>query len=188
VRIPVSQMVVLIVLAALPIAARADVYRCTGSDGKTLYSDSPCPHDAVRKANITAAVGVCGTAECETRRQQAVEDARERLRLDKQELAVLTEKRRIAELETERERASLEALRLRQSMQSGFAAGADDTVYAGAYAPYYAGYPIYWWGRPCGGSRCLKPQLRAQHAKAPLVPRERGHAALRQATGMKNAR
>jgi hypothetical protein len=172
--IPVSQIAVLIVLAALPFAAQADVYRCTGSDGKTLYSDSPCPHDAVRKANITAAVGVCGTAECETRRQQAVEDARERLRSDKQELAVLTEKRRIAELETERERATLEALRLRQSMESGMAAS-DEVVYAGAYAPYYAGYPIYSWGRPCG-SRCLRPQLRAQHAKAPLLPHERGHA------------
>ncbi len=173
-RIPVSQMAVLIVVAALPVAAQADIYRCTGSDGKTLYSDSPCPHDAVRKSNITAAVGVCGTAECETRRQQAVEDARERLRSDKQELAVLTEKRRIAELETERERASLEALRLRQSMESG-RTGADDTVYAGAYVPYYAGYPIYSWGRPCG-SRCLKPQLRTHHAKAPLVPHQRGHA------------
>jgi hypothetical protein len=88
---------------------------------------------------------------------------------------VLTEKRRIAELETERERASLEALRLRLSMESGPAAPADGVVYAGAYVPYYAGYPIYSWGRPCG-SRCLKPQLRAQHAKTSPLPHERGHA------------
>jgi hypothetical protein len=165
-RIPFLQLAVLTVLAALPLAAQADVYRCTGSDGKVLYSDSPCPHDAVQKSNITAAVGVCGTAECETRRQQAVEDANERLRADKAELAVFTEKRRIAELELERERVSLEALRLSQS-----AAAKDEA----AYAPYYPVYPIYPWVRPCG-SRCLKPQLRPNHVKAPLVPRVRGHA------------
>jgi hypothetical protein len=158
-------MAVAAVLAALPIAAQADIYRCTGSDGKTLYSDSPCPHDAVQKSNISAAVGVCSTAECETRRQLAMEDARERLRADKAELAVFAEKRRIAELELERERISLEALRLSQSV-----AAKDEA----AYAPYYYPvYPLYPWVRPCG-SRCFKAQLRPNHVKAPLVPRVRG--------------
>jgi hypothetical protein len=91
-------MAMLAALATVPMAVHADVYRCIGPDGKTLYSDSPCPREAVQKSNISAAVGLCSTAECEAKRQQAVQDARERLRAEKQELAEFSARRHLADL------------------------------------------------------------------------------------------
>ena len=144
-------------LAVLSTAASADVFRCIGPDGKTLYSDSPCPHDAVQKSNITDAVGACNTAECESKRQQTVNDARDRLRAEKTELAEMTQKR------MERERASFEEQRWRQAVESQMAASANQAALAAEnpmYYPVYPGYPIVPAGRPCRGNRCLTPDHR----------------------------
>lgn len=138
------------ILLTLPFGcAWADIYRCHGMDGKTLYSDSPCPHEAVQKSNITSMVGACTTQECEGKRQQEAIDARERLRADKEELAERTSKRKQEDLEYERERARLEELRWRQSVEARLAATADDAANAVAYSPYYPAYPVLRPVRPC---------------------------------------
>src|ERR1700674_1731396 len=174
-RVPFLRIATLTALATVPLAVHADVYRCIQPDGKTLYSDSPCPREAVQKSNISAAIGLCSTAECESRRQQTVEDARQRLRAEKEELAELTAKRRLAELEAER--ARLDELRYRQSVETRLAAAADDAANAAAYSPYYPVFPISGGVRPCG-SRCLKPQHRPRQPTLPLAVRERGHPML----------
>jgi len=140
--------------AALCTAAQADVFRCVGPDGKTLYSDSPCPQDAVKKSNITGAVGACNTAECESKRQQAVNEARERLRAEKSELADMTQKR------MERERAAFEEQRWRQAIDSQIAASADQAAMAAGNPIYYPAYPVAAAGWPCRGPRCVAPGQR----------------------------
>lgn len=172
-RIPFLRMALLTAVATLPLAAHADVYRCIQPDGKTLYSDSPCPRDAVQKSNISAAIGLCSTAECEAKRQQTVEEARARLRAEKEELAEFTARRHLAEVETER--ARLDELRLRQSMENSLAAAANDAANAAAYTPYYPVFPISDGVRRCG-SHCLKPHHRPHQPSAPRAMRERGSA------------
>lgn len=176
-QIPYFQMTVVAVLAALPIGASADVYRCVGTDGKTLYSDSPCPRGATQKFNITTAVGACSTAECEAKRQQEANDARERLRAQKEELAEFADKRRRSEIEALRERAELEELRWRLSVDARLAAAADEAANAAAYPLYYPVYPYAPGIRPCG-QRCLNHRPRPPHANQPL-PRHEQAARLR---------
>ena len=165
-----ARLTILAILMALPIAAQADVYRCVGPDGTTLYSDSPCPREAVQKSNITTSVGACNTAECEAKRQQEADDARLRLRAEKDELADLTEKRRLEDAQTQRERARLDELRWRESVEARLAAAAQEAADAAAYPPYYPALsPVL---RPCGW-RCGKPHHRP-HADARPVERQRG--------------
>jgi len=162
-------------LVALSTAAQADVFRCVGPDGKTLYSDAPCPHGTVRKSNITDAVGACNSAECESKRQQTLNDARERLRAEKTELAEMTQKR------LERERAAFEEQRWRQAVESQMAASANQAAQAAGNPIYYPAYPLYPAypigpaGRPCRGDRCFPPDQRAHpgspgHPANPSIP------------------
>jgi uncharacterized protein DUF4124 len=159
-------------LAALCTAARADVFRCVGPDGKTLYSDSPCPQEAVKKSNITDAVGACNTAECESKRQQAVNEARERLRAEKSELADMTQKR------MERERAAFEEQRWRQAIESQIAASADQAAMAAGNPIYYPAYPIGAAAWPCRGTRCVPPGQRPDRGNPanPAHPSRPPHA------------
>ena len=176
-QMPYFGMAVIALWALLSVCASADVYRCVGADGKTLYSDSPCPHGATQKSNITTAVGVCATPECEAKRQQEAYDAREQLRVQKEELAGLTDRRRRYELELERERAALEEARWRSSIDARLAAAEE----AASYSPYY--YPVYPYApgiRPCG-QRCsnLRPrphpvsQPRLRQAPSPRLRPDR---------------
>jgi hypothetical protein len=155
-------------LAALSTTAHADVFRCVGADGKTLYSDSPCPQSAVQKSNITDAVGACNTAQCESKHQQTVNDALERLRAEKTELADMTQKR------LERERVSLEEQRL--AIESQMAASADQAAMAAGNSVYYPAYPTAA-GWPCRGSRCSASDRRRHpdHGKPPHVSHHQQH-------------
>jgi hypothetical protein len=101
----------------------------------------------VRKSNITGAVGACNTAECESKRQQSVNDARERMSAEKTELAEMTQKR------MERERQSFEEQRWRQAVESQMAASADQAAQATENPIYYPTYPIAASGWPCRGIR-----------------------------------
>jgi TolA-binding protein len=169
---PIScvRTIIFAILASLSFAAQADVYRCVGSDGRTLYSDSPCPRDAVEKSNITTSVGACNTAECEAKRQQEAGDARERLRAAKNELADLSAKRQLEENEVRRERARLDELRWRESIEARLAAAAQEAADAAAYLPYY---PALLPGvKPCGW-RCGNAHHRS-HAAGPPAERQRG--------------
>ena len=148
--------ILLVVLASIPAGvARADIFRCLAVDGKTLYSDAPCPRGAVRSSNITTAVGACSTSECTAQREQAAGNARERLRSEQELLADLTDRRLRAELDAATERARRDELVRRQSVEARLAISADETGYAAGYPllyyPIYPGYPAV---RPCGW-RCV---------------------------------
>lgn len=148
--------VLLLVLTAIPWGpAWGDIFRCLAPDGKTLYSDAPCPRGAVRSSNITTAVGACSTLECTAQREQAAESARERLRSEQQLLANLTDKRLRAEIDAATERARLNELVWRQSVETRVATAADETAYGAGYPLYYPLYPAYPAVKPCGW-RCAR--------------------------------
>lgn len=132
-------------------AARADIYRCTTADGKTLYADAPCPSGAVHGANITTAVGACTDDACAMKREQAASEAWARLRAEQDQLAQVTDKRRRDEIENER--ARLDAQLWRQSLDARLAATTSEPSYGVGYAPYYPIFPVYPALRSCG-SRC----------------------------------
>src|SRR4051794_7675576 len=73
--------------------AYADVYRCVDSNGRTSYSDAPCAGDATSTSNITESIGACTTAQCEEQRRQQADEARQRLRAEKEEVNELASKR-----------------------------------------------------------------------------------------------
>jgi hypothetical protein len=133
--------------------ARADIYRCTTADGRTLYADAPCPRGAVHGANITSAVGACTDEACALQREEAASQARARLRVEQDQLAQFADRRRRDEIAAENERARLEALKWRQSTDARLAVSADPG-YAATYAPYYPIWPVYPMVRACGW-RCV---------------------------------
>jgi len=147
--------ILVLVLTATPRgAAWADIFRCLAPDGKTLYSDAPCPRGALRSSNITTAVGACGTPECTIQREQAASYARERLRSEQELLTNLTNKRLRDDLDAATERARLDELVWRQSVQTRLATAADEAAYRAGYPVYYPIYPVYPAVKPCG-SRCV---------------------------------
>jgi len=144
-------------LVALSSIAQADIYRCVDADGTTLYSDTPCARDAKAKANITEEVGACTTPQCEEQRRQQAEEARQRVRAEKDELNEAVAKRRQAGVDYERERILIEEQRSRKALEDRLADLADQAA-QGTSTPYYdyPGYPVYpIVGRPCG--RHCKP-------------------------------
>jgi hypothetical protein len=130
---------------ALPAAASADVYRCVGADGRTTYSDSPCPRSA-SATNVTGQLQACTTPECEAQREKARAAAQARLAEDKAAAQQMQEQRLKAEAADIERRIRLEALR----QQSAFDSAQQEAV-SGVYAPAYP-YPAYsldpGYGRP----------------------------------------
>ena len=150
---------VLLAAAALPWGtARADIYRCTGPEGQTLYADAPCPRGAAHSSNITAAVGACTTAECIALREQTAALARERLRAEREQVEEFAERRRRDAIE----RARLDELYWRQSAESAMAAAASEAAYGPTYPLYYPIYAAYPIARACGW-RCFAPRPRPFH-------------------------
>src|SRR5215468_9051085 len=144
-----TTLAVLVAFSAAPWGgARADIYRCTTADGKTLYADAPCPRGALHGVNITSNVGACTDDACALKREQAASEARARLRVEQDELTQLADRRRRDEVENER--ARLEAQLQRQSLDARLAATTSEPGYGVGYAPYYPIYPVYPAPRPCG--------------------------------------
>jgi hypothetical protein len=153
-------------------AAYGDVYRCVDSNGRTSYSDAPCARDAKSTSNITESVGACTTAQCEEQRRQQADEARQRLRAEKEELDDLASKRRQADADYERERARLEDQRYRRAVEDRLAALADQAA-AGANNPYYdlPGYPVYPIAvKPCGRHCNVHPHPHPNVTKKPKEP------------------
>ncbi len=164
------RLAILLVLTAAPWGmARADIFRCLAPDGKTLYSDAPCPRGVVRSSNITTAIGACANLECTAQREQAAGYARARLRSEQEQLASLSEKRRRDELDAARERARLDDLIWRQSVEARLASAADEPAYAAGYAPYYPFYSGYPTVKPCG-RHCADLHPRRQRAMSAKHP------------------
>lgn len=146
-------LAMLLALVAAPWGtARADIYRCTTADGKTLYADAPCPRGAVHGANITSAVGACTDDACTLKREQAAAQAWARLRAEQDHLAQLSDRRRRDDIENER--ARLDAQLSRQSVDARLAAATSEPSYGVGYAPYFPVYSVYPAIRPCGW-RCV---------------------------------
>ena len=166
-----TRISILVGLVALASAARADIYRCVDADGSTLYSDTPCARNAKSKANITESVGACATAQCEEQQRQQANEARQRLRAEKEELNDAVSRRRQADAAYERERT--EQL-YRKALEDRLAAMADQAVQGANNLYYdYPGYPIYpIANRPCVRCRPTPlpvPGIDKKRAREPSV-------------------
>ncbi|HZP94430.1 MAG TPA: DUF4124 domain-containing protein [Burkholderiales bacterium] len=121
-------------LAAGP--ASAEVYRCVGPGGRTLYSDAPCPHGSVSAREISQQVGACVTDTCAAKREAQTDAALRKLQQDKTELA------RMQELRVRQEEAWLKATAAQREAEAA----------AARYAPqedsYGAFYPLWWFPQP----------------------------------------
>ena len=82
-------------------AADADIFRCSDADGKTLYTNFPCP-GGTRTINTLPAPQACTTAECDQRRERELTEARDRARAEKEELSALIREHRRREIDEQR--------------------------------------------------------------------------------------
>ncbi len=123
--------------------ANADVNRCKDKNGNTLYTDSACPA-GMRAISVTSFPQSCSTEDCERRRERDLEEAYERVRAEKAQLAAYTEARRTREIEDRR----LEEARYEAGLRSAQAVRAtpDEVV--------YPAYPIFGIASKCG-MRCF---------------------------------
>jgi len=126
----------LLAALALPCAAPADIYRCAGADGRTTYSDSPCPRTEA-STNITERVQACTTPECEAQLERARAAAQARLAEEKAAVQQMQEQRRQAEAAELEQRIRLEQLRRQAALDV-----AQQEAASGAYVPAYP-YPVY---------------------------------------------
>ena len=140
----------------------AEIFRCTTAEGKTLYSDSPCPRDA-RAVIISTRLGVCVSDACRADQEERAAAALARLRAEQQALATLTEQRRQAEVHALEERIRLEELRRLAAMNQNFAADAQFSDQYAAYYPVYPWYPLI--ALPC--VNCIHPRPLLVHRSHP---------------------
>ena len=78
--------------------ANADIIRCSGANGNTLYTDSSCPA-GMHAVGVTSLPQTCATDDCERRREREGAEARERVRAEKEQLAAVTAERHKREIE-----------------------------------------------------------------------------------------
>ena len=138
--------VIFLLAAAGPLShatANAEVMRCSDASGHTLYTDSTCPA-GMRATSVPTLPQSCTTQDCDRRREREFNEAHERLRAEKQELAAYTLERHKREIEDRRlDEARYEAeLRNAQTSQLSL----DET--------FYSAYPIAGYPLRCG-ARCL---------------------------------
>lgn len=147
--------------------ANAEVMRCSDASGNTLYTDSTCPA-GMHATRVTTLPQSCTTQDCDRRREREINEAHERLRAEKQELAVYTTQRHKREIEDSRlDEARYEAeLRSAQAMQSP----PDETV--------YPAYPITGVPLRCG-THCLSLPHRRHPSVRSAGNVEEGHHRLK---------
>jgi hypothetical protein len=137
-------------------SVHAEIYRCIGQGGKTLFTDSPCPK-SMRTADVIAYPPACATADCaERERQQRAEAERQRAAADQ-----LAELRRVRELQDE-------IARLR-SMQAAAQSQAvpQDTI----QEPLYPYYPAVIVPGGCNGRGCSQHRHHDHDGAHPRGPR-----------------
>ena len=127
----------------LTASAHADIFRCSNAEGKTLYTSFPCP-DGMRTINAMPAPQSCGTDDCNQRRERELADARERARMEREQLAALTAERHRRGIEDQRLAEMRYEAELRNEAASQAAEEAPYPVYA------VGGYALR-----CSGPRCL---------------------------------
>ena len=121
----------LLVFSSLLIAGtvHADIFRCNDADGKTLYTNFPCP-GGTRTINTLPAQQACTTAECDQRRERELTEARDRARAEKEELAALAREHRRRDIDEQR------------WDEARYAAASGDAQ-TGQGVADEAGYPVY---------------------------------------------
>lgn len=118
----------------LSASAHADIFRCSNAEGKTLYTSFPCPA-GTRTISAMPTSQACGTDECNQRRERELADARERARMEREELSALTSERHRREIEDQRLDEMRYEAELRNQVASQAAEEAPYPVYAvGGYA------------------------------------------------------
>jgi hypothetical protein len=158
--------------AALP--ASADVFRCVTPEGKTLYSDAPCPRGS-HSSNITSSVGECTTDECLAERERVSAAARERLKAEKEALAAMTAERRKAEADALAERVKLAELHRLTAIDERLAAEMQAAAQSDLTYPVYPypWYPVLPCKGPCGvqlpGHRFPSMHPKRDHRREPSV-------------------
>ena len=161
--------IVLLIFALAACSAQAEVFRCLTPEGKTLYSDSPCPHGSAA-AEISSHVGACTDEQCQAERDRRAAAAQERLQREKEALATMTAERRKADADALAERVKLEELRRLTAIDERLAAEAEAAAaQSSAYYPVYPWYPVAPCVGPCGRPP-IKPRPPADHR--PVRPRE----------------
>jgi hypothetical protein len=123
-----------LLLGAGPSAA--EVFRCVGPNGRTLYGDLPCPKGTAVTREISRQVGACVTEACEAKVRAQTEEAYRRLQEDKAELA------RMQDLRIRQEEAWAEVLAAQQAAAA--------TTYQPPREEYviWGGYPAWVPHRP----------------------------------------
>lgn len=111
--------------------AAAEIYRCEGPGGRTLYGDSPCPKGTAVSREISQQVGACVTEACDAKVRVQTEAAHRRLQEEKAELA------RMQDLRIRQEEAWARIVAVRQAAE----------VAAAAYEPPREEY-VVWGGYP----------------------------------------
>ena len=150
-----KQTIVGLLLAAAGLlvhhTAHADIFRCVDAAGNALFTDLLCP-SGTRTTDVTTAVQVCGSADCERRLERDYQEAQERRRREQEQLAILKEERR----RREEEDARLEALQSREAVAPEPVAPVESVD---------PGYPIIvgvpWWN--CVGVRCFPRPHHSPH-------------------------
>jgi len=160
-------MRVLVLLIAIAAGwAQAEVFRCVTPEGRTLYSDSPCPQGSAA-TDISQRITECADAQCEAERERRAAAAAERLQRDKEALAGMTAERRRAEADALAERIKLAELHRLTAIDARLAAETEAAAEPNLYFPVYPWYPA----TPCVGP-CARPPI---HKPRPPVhqPAER---------------
>ncbi|MBI3528396.1 MAG: DUF4124 domain-containing protein [Betaproteobacteria bacterium] len=97
-----ARLIALFLLAAAGLlsnaTANADILRCNDANGNALYTDSACPA-GMRAVGVTSFPLSCATEDCERRRERDLNEAYERVRAEKAQLAAYTAERHKRELE-----------------------------------------------------------------------------------------
>lgn len=125
--------------------AYADIFRCSDADGKTLYTNFPCP-GGTRTINTLPSPSACASVECDQRRERELSEARDRAHAEKDELAALGRERHRRELDEQRRDE------VRYEAGSGDAQAAQGI----ADAPVYPVYAIGGYPAQCR-THCLNP-------------------------------
>ena len=145
-----EQLIAISLLAAVGLlshtAANAGVMRCSDARGNTLYTDSACPA-GMRAVDVSSFPQSCTTEDCDRRREREIDEARERLRAEKEELAAYAAERHRREIEDR----WLDEVRYATELSS------IQTARAPANEVVYPGYPIVGFPLRCG-MHCLSPR------------------------------
>lgn len=163
-------LLLLVLVTAWP--ASAEIFRCTTPEGKTLYSDAPCPRGS-KVVEISNEVGACTDAQCQAERDRVAAAARDRLKEDQANLAAMTESRHKAEAAALAERVKLEELRRLSAIDEQLSAELEASAYPAYPGLAYPWYPALPCTPPCGGRHHARPHPRpgqgAAHRREPAV-------------------